>query len=1016
MSSGPNAAIHNFPSGVDIYYQPVDRFTYIAGEAHTIAASGSLGVFYLNHLPLQSGATNVLIPGFSEQVGGSPSSNFFVVTYSGASAGLVSFGSTPSWVGSGVSASYTSAGDVIKSVMFADLQTSVVSIENYIVSGNLTAGMIRASGGTMTGNLVMSGASILAATSGVDSLGSNALPFSGVSANGFFGPNLQLDPTSYINFNVVSGVAIKDSKVSLSGDNGIYLVTSGNSIYLYSNVSVSGNIVPTFNGFYNLGSATQSFGTLYVSNIVTPNGSGSFVHTSGDTMTGRLVMSGVPLVTDQINSNTGSISINGGVVNLTSTSNVNLTPSPIGQVNLGAAVSVGQYSVNTAVPVLPSTPDSIDLGASGNNFRTLYVDNIVGATLSGAFVRSSGDTMTGSLTIAGPNALNVSAINAVGPSGITILAPQLDVVAGSDILFTVGGGNKLEVGVGQIYNSVSIIPTASGTYDMGSPTNYIATVYANNLVGANIGKGTINNATLSGTVNLASGANITSTASGTVNIGSPSAPIGTIYATSIVTSVSSGTYVNKTGDTMTGSLTLASGASILISASGVGTIGSAAAPLAAVYATSFLTPSGGAYYVAKAGDTMTGPLSLSNVNSPSGNLAISGTVNTNILAGTVLNETAQNINITSTTGPVIITAATEFQVLTAASGLALDINPSGVVTSVNIFSATSGNLNIGTPSFPFNTIYAKNIIETSPSGAGAFVHISGDTMTGNLNMVSGTKIIVPLISGSNSSLILDTSVPTYVNTLALSGNGLHYNLNANGGFLTSIDVTNDVRFHVEGVGAFSVSGINNGTGGNSSIFMDANAAYMGGPYSNGAKFSASGTIVEGASPNGLLLNSVVGGGQALISLSGTNIFMRSLNPSVSISLTPSNLVTNGTILPTLSGTDSIGSVATPFAGLYTAAVYQGTRTTSNSYTATATDTNIFTNQSSGITIGLAATAAGKEYRIISKVSSAVNTVIVSGISCTIDGAAIKTISSATIGASSYLISDGSNYFSLSNLI
>ena len=98
------------------------------------------------------------------------------------------------------------------------------------------------------------------------------------------------------------------------------------------------------------------------------------------------------------------------------------------------------------------------------------------------------------------------------------------------------------------------------------------------------------------------------------------------------------------------------------------------------------------------------------------------------------------------------------------------------------------------------------------------------------------------------------------------------------------------------------------------------------------------------------------------------------------------------------------------------AFYPQTIKITGNYLATTGDTNIFTNQTSSITVSLPVIGAGKEYKVISTVSSAVNTVIISGVSCTIDGSSTKTISSATIGAASVLISDGANYFSLSNLV
>ena len=100
----------------------------------------------------------------------------------------------------------------------------------------------------------------------------------------------------------------------------------------------------------------------------------------------------------------------------------------------------------------------------------------------------------------------------------------------------------------------------------------------------------------------------------------------------------------------------------------------------------------------------------------------------------------------------------------------------------------------------------------------------------------------------------------------------------------------------------------------------------------------------------------------------------------------------------------------------TQSVYQSGYTLTGNYVANINDTYLFTNQSAAIQINMPITTVGKEYRVLSTVSSAVNTVTLSGVGCTIDGTAKKVISSSTIGAGIIMVSDGSNYWSLNNLI
>lgn len=122
------------------------------------------------------------------------------------------------------------------------------------------------------------------------------------------------------------------------------------------------------------------------------------------------------------------------------------------------------------------------------------------------------------------------------------------------------------------------------------------------------------------------------------------------------------------------------------------------------------------------------------------------------------------------------------------------------------------------------------------------------------------------------------------------------------------------------------------------------------------------------------------------------------------------------ITPESSGVNQVGTSSSPFNSSFAYSFFPAARTVGTSYLATANDTLIFTNQGATIVISLAVQKPGKNYAVISTVSSLTNTVIVSGIGCTIDGAASKTISTATLGGASVLYSDGGNYWTLSSLV
>ena len=122
------------------------------------------------------------------------------------------------------------------------------------------------------------------------------------------------------------------------------------------------------------------------------------------------------------------------------------------------------------------------------------------------------------------------------------------------------------------------------------------------------------------------------------------------------------------------------------------------------------------------------------------------------------------------------------------------------------------------------------------------------------------------------------------------------------------------------------------------------------------------------------------------------------------------------IVPSASGSNNVGNVALPFSGMSAGSFYPATRTITGTTTLDASaDTNVFTHQTTPIVVSIPSTPAGKEYRVITTVASLTNTVTVSGIGCNIDGSPTKVISYSANNAASWLISDGANYWTMTNL-
>ena len=168
---------------------------------------------------------------------------------------------------------------------------------------------------------------------------------------------------------------------------------------------------------------------------------------------------------------------------------------------------IGQH-INSAYTIINSVERTLGLNPQGA-FSTVgqRIDNIVFSSGNGFYVRLSGDTMTGDLTMSGSN----------------------------------------------------ILPLVSGTQSIGSFAQPFSGVYAKTGYFTNVsGMSPIN---ILSDLNIKSGVNITTENSGTSLLGTTDKPFSTIYTNQIemqgiifTPSGIAGEYVNISGDTMTGDL------------------------------------------------------------------------------------------------------------------------------------------------------------------------------------------------------------------------------------------------------------------------------------------------------------------------------------------------------------------------------------------------------------------------------------------------------------------------------
>lgn len=205
----------------------------------------------------------------------------------------------------------------------------------------------------------------------------------------------------------------------------------------YPNIVPTGtDLIPYASGLSNLGNPTQYFDKIYVNSVV-QTGVGIdptlFVSTSGGSMYGNLNMSGGSKIT-------------GIGLSLEALSGSDIT------------LTGGKDNKILAITGIASI--------SGN----------AGATINAG---------TGNASLLGSGKLNISSFNnmsvSVSGSG-QLFATNGLYLSGNNGNITLNAGIALNAGTGNISTANSILPTASGTQDIGSTSNYFGTIYANKVI------------------------------------------------------------------------------------------------------------------------------------------------------------------------------------------------------------------------------------------------------------------------------------------------------------------------------------------------------------------------------------------------------------------------------------------------------------------------------------------------------------------------------------------------------
>ena len=733
---------------------------------------------------------------------------------------------------------------------------------NISVGTGITALFVAVTGDSMTGNLTMNGSNILSAQSG-NNIGSVGVFFqnayiTNIIANTIAPPasgigtlGTAASPYNVVYANYVSGL-VGGEYVPVTGGSmyGNLTMNSGSNIILNSGSSIIGNfivgtgdtITTQQSGVANIGSSNNPFNIVYANEIVTVGTGGSYVHITGDTMTGAL-----NILSDLI---VGPNLLSGG--SLFGTTNSAIIGTGNGVFNADSSLVVGINNISTGsnsysalfgdANYLDAATQSYLFGSLNSGTSSVAYSMIVG---QGNFANNMSYSLIVGQNNSGSNFSNYMSI--FGSNNNINASAGYNFVAGQNNLITEGAsydsvfGLNHYVGFSSNYSHVAGAGhTLSGTasYNAVAGQNHnLINAASNNIVGGlsngisggsnynvvggqnhNLNAGSSQNAVFgnnhsinSNSVNNLIGGSGNQVVNGTAgilvvgaqNTGTNGANFGiiagqgnTISAAANSIIVGSGNVINNGSFNsaifgFNSTLTNSSYYSLIAGLSNTGTNGSTA--IAVFGSGNFISDSSNVVVGGQNNSFLTA--SPNSAAFGSGNQFSNATLSfafgsNNLFSSTVSNSFAIGVNNNINSGPnlalvfgsgnqvqasnavvlgndvSVVSNSTGTMVLTDASFGAFTTTNSntlylkflnGVVltSGTNMLPQNSGTQNIGSASNPFNIVYANEVVTVGTGGS--YVHITGDTMTGNLNFANTFGItsssVLPLVgvSGINTS-------------------------------------------------------------------------------------------------------------------------------------------------------------------------------------------------------------------------------------------------------------------------
>ena len=656
-------------------------------------------------------------------------------------------------------------------------------------------------------------------------------------------------------------------------------VTAGNvnagNLLTVNNLSVTtyvtSNLIPNANVTYNLGSSTNRWKDLWLSNS-------TLFFDTNSTMSAGTVTNGNSNLS--ITTPNGNITFSAaGVANVlvvTSTgANITGTANISGNVNVGnliGPVANGNSNVN-----IPAANGNINISAAG--VANVFVITSTGANITGT-ANISGNANVGNIdatggyftTVAGSLTTNAQAnITSVGTlTGLNVNATVTAVAFTANTGAFTGVGNGLSQLVGaNVTGQVNFAATANAVAGANVSGAVAFATTANAVAGANV-SGQVGNALIAGTVYTNAQPNITSvgtlsslTVSGTTNLGA----VGNIT----VTGGTNGYYLQTNGS---GVLTWAS----IPTGTGIGN-------------------------------------GNSNVNIPvaNGNVNITAAGNANIL---VVTGTGANIN-----GTLNVTGNTTVGNIVASGD--------GNITGANLVSANYFTGTLTTAAQP-NITSVGTLTSLGVSGTVTAVAFTANTgiFTGNGNGLSqlvGANVTGQVTYAATANAVAGANVSGQVANALIAG-AVYTNAQPNitsVGTLTSLSITGNVSSGNANLGNLVTANFFGGSGNNLSNIQAsnitgqvANALIAGTVYTNAQpNITSTGTLtsltVSGTSNLGAVGNVTITGGTSgyYLQTNGSGVLTWAAVPTgTGISNGNSNVnipVANGNVTIGVSGTSNV---------------------------------------------------------------------------------------------------------------